>query len=374
MRVRIPICRPVIGERELYYVTKAVEEGWIAKGRYISEFEQRFANYCGCKYGVAVCNGTAALHLALASLDVGKGDEVIIPAFTMAAVAFAVAYTGAKPVLVDADPETWCMSVDEVEWAITDRTRAIIPVHIYGHPCNMDELLAIAEEHNLLIVEDCAEAHGAEVRGKKVGSFGDMGCFSFYTNKIITTGEGGMIVTDDRSLAFRARYLGDMAFEPEPELRFFHQEIGYNYRLTNLQAALGLAQLERIESFIKARRRNAGLYTELLAEIDGITLPVEEKWAKNVYWMYGILIEDDFGISRDKLMLRLAEKGIETRPFFTPMHQLPCFRSRGLFENARYPVAERLGRRGLLLPSGSDLTPEEIEYVVNAIKEARKYS
>ncbi|RLI83344.1 hypothetical protein DRP04_01785 [Archaeoglobales archaeon] len=372
MRVRIPICRPIIGERELYYITKAVEEGWIAKGRYISEFEQRFANYCGCKYGVAVCNGTAALHLALASLDVGKGDEVIIPAFTMAAVAFAVVYTGAKPVLVDADPETWCMSVDEVEWAITDRTRAIIPVHIYGHPCNMDELLAIADEHNLHIIEDCAEAHGAEVRGKKVGSFGDMGCFSFYSNKIITTGEGGMIVTDDRSLASRARYLGDMAFEPELELRFFHQEIGYNYRLTNLQAALGLAQLERIEDFIKARQRNAKLYTELLAEINGITLPVEEKWAKNVYWMYGILIEDNFGISRDKLMLRLAEKGIETRPFFTPMHQLPCFRRRGLFENTHYPVAEELGHKGLLLPSGSDLTLEEIEYIVNAIKEEGK--
>ncbi|MCM8765847.1 MAG: DegT/DnrJ/EryC1/StrS family aminotransferase [Candidatus Omnitrophica bacterium] len=364
----IPVCEPVIGKKELEYVSSCLKTNWISsQGKYIKEFEEKFAKYCGCRYGISTTSGTTALHLALASLGIEKGDEVILPAFTMIATAFAVIYTGATPVLVDADKETWCMDISQIEKKITKRTKAVLPVHIYGHPCNMEPILKLARKYKLLVIEDSAEAHGAEYKGKKVGGLGDIGCFSFYANKIITTGEGGMVVTNNKKIAEKARLLKDLAFSPKK--RFLHLDIGFNYRMTNIQAGMGLAQFERIEEFVNARRKNAELYRQYLKDIKGITLPLEKEWAKNVYWMYGILVEKEFGISRDLLMRELLKKGIETRQFFIPLHKQPVFIKMGLFKNESYPVAEELGKKGMYLPSGSGLREKEIKYIADSIKE-----
>jgi perosamine synthetase len=367
----IPVCEPLLGDRELEYAADCLKTNWISSaGKYISRFEQGFAEYCGCKHGIATTSGTTALHLALAALKIGKGDEVILPSFTMAACVFAVVYTGAKPVLVDSEPETWNMDVTQIERKITPRTKAIMPVHIYGHPCDMEPITEIARKHHLYVIEDAAEAHGAEYKDRKAGSIGDVGCFSFYANKIITTGEGGMIVTSDDEIADRARRLKDQAFSRER--RFLHTEIGFNYRMTNIQAAIGLAQLENIERLVEARRRNAALYYSTLKGIPGLTLPVEKSWARNVYWMYSVVIEKEFGMSRDELMAFLKQKGVDTRTFFIPMHVQPAFRDMGLFRGERYPVSERLGENGLYLPSGSGLTAEQINTVCEAVKEAHR--
>jgi len=311
------------------------------------------------------------LHLALASIGTGKGDEVIIPASTMIATAFAVIYCDATPVLVDAEPETWNMDVNKIEKKITEKTKAIMPVHIYGHPCDMDPIMKLASEHDLYVVEDAAEAHGAEYKGKKAGGIGDIGCFSFYANKIVTTGEGGMVVMNDEEIAERAKSLRNLCFPKEKRI-YLHSEVGYNYRMTNIQAAIGLAQFERIDELAEMRRRNAHLYNEYLKSVKGITLPIEKEWAKNVYWMYSILIEDEFGMSRDELMGELEKKGIETRTFFISMHEQPVFLNRGLFKGERYPVAEELARKGLYLPSSSGLKEEEIKFICDAIKEIKR--
>jgi perosamine synthetase len=364
----IPVCIPFIGEKELEYVVDCIKTNWISsKGKYVEEFEEKFAKYCGCRYGITTTSGTTALHLALASIGLRKGDEVIIPASTMIATAFAVIYCDATPVLVDAEPETWNMDVEKIEDKITDRTKVIMLVHIYGHPCDMDPIMKLAREYNLYVVEDAAEAHGAEYKGRKAGGIGDIGCFSFYANKIITTGEGGMIVTNDEEIAEKARSLKDLAFSKER--RFLHTDLGFNYRMTNIQAAIGLAQFERMDELSERRRRNAHLYNSLLKDIEGIRLPVEKEWAKNVYWMYSILIEDVFGMSRDELMNKLEKKGIETRTFFIPMHMQPVFQNMGLFNGERYPVAEELSRKGMYLPSSSGLKEEEIKYICDAVKE-----
>lgn len=366
----IPVCEPFLGDKELEYVTDCLKSNWISsKGKYIEEFETKFAAYCGCKYGISTTSGTTALHLAVASLGIGSGDEVIIPASTMAATALAVIYTGARPVLVDAERETWNMDVIQIKEKITSKTKALMPVHIYGHPCDMDPIMEIAQRHNLYVIEDAAEAHAAEYKGRKTGSMGHVSCFSFYANKIITTGEGGMMTTNDKSIAEKARRLKDLAHSPEK--RFLHTDIGFNYRMTNIQAAIGLAQLERIDELAEMRRRNAYFYNSRLKDIPGITLPAEKEWVKNVYWMYGILIEDEFGMSRDELMKRLREKGIETRTFFIPMHQQPAFLNKGLFKGESYPVAEELAERGLYLPSGSGLTRDQIEYICQTIREIK---
>lgn len=366
----IPVCEPLLNEKELDYVVDCIKTNWISsKGKYIEAFENGFAHYCGCEYGIATTSGTTALHLALASIGLNPGDEVIVPAFTMIATVFAIIYTGAKPVLVDAEPVTWNIDPAKIEEKITKKTKVILPVHIYGHPCDMNAIMQIAQKYNLWVVEDAAEAHGAEYKGKKAGSIGNVGCFSFYANKIITTGEGGMVVTNDPEIAQRARLLKDLAFSPEK--RFLHMDIGFNYRMTNIQAAIGLAQLEKINSLVEARRGNAQSYNRLLKDIPGIILPVEREGVKNVYWMYGILIEEEFGLSRDELMIMLKERGIETRTFFYPMHQQPVFQEMGLFAGEKYPVAEALSQKGLYLPSGSGLKEEEIENVCRAIKEIR---
>jgi perosamine synthetase len=368
----IPVCIPFIGERELEYVKDCIKTNWISsKGKYVKEFEEKFAEYCGCKYGITTTNGTTALHLALASIGVSRGDEVIIPSFTMIATAFAVIYCGAKPVLVDAERDTWNINVDKIEEKVTDKTKVIMPVHIYGHPCNMDTILKVAKKHNLYVIEDAAEAHGAEYKGKKTGGIGNIGCFSFYANKIITTGEGGMVVTNDKEIAEKAKSLKDLAF-PKGKRIYLHSEVGYNYRMTNIQAAIGLAQFVKINELIERRRKNANLYNKLLRNVEGITLPVEKEWAKNVYWMYSVLIEDGFGINRDELMEELWKKGIETRSFFIPMHKQPVFHNMGLFKGESYPIADELSKKGMYLPSSSGLREEEIRYICNVIKEIKE--
>jgi len=362
----IPVAEPTLADEELKNVVDAVKSGWISsKGKYVSMFEEEFAKYIGVKYGVSTSNGTAALHLALSAIDVKKGDEVIVPTLTFVATANAVIYCNAKPVFVDSHPEYWCMDPEKIEEKITKNTKAIVLVHLYGHPADMDAIMDMAVDHDLYVIEDAAEAHGAEYKGKKVGGIGDIGCFSFYGNKIITTGEGGMCVTNNEELAEKMNLLKNHGMDPQK--RYWYNTMGYNYRMTNLQAAVGVAQLSKIEKFIEIKRKNAELYNFLLEGIDGITLPPEMPWAKNVYWMYSILIdEEEFGIDRDKLMKELEKEGIETRPFFYPMHILPPH-----LRNEKYPVAEFLSKRGINLPSAVTLKREEVEYICQKIKEKR---
>ena len=360
----IPVCEPDLRGRELEYVTDCIQTNWISSaGKYVGEFEERFSEHCGAKYGIACTNGTTALHLAMATLGVAPGDEVIIPTFTMIATANAVTYTGATPVLVDSEFETWNMDVNKIEEKITDITKAIMVMHTYGHPVDMDAVLEIANAHGLYVVEDAAEAHGAEYKGKKIGSLGDVACFSFYGNKIITTGEGGMLVTNNEEIARISRNLRDHAFSTERH--FWHKYLGFNYRMTNLQAAVGLAQVERFDEMVEIRRRNAQYYNQLLRDIEGIRTPPEAPWAKNVYWMYSILIEEEFGHTRDEVRQHLAKHGIETRTFFIPIHVQPIYFHK---YHERFPVAEELCRRGMYLPSASTLTKKDIEYVVDCIR------
>jgi perosamine synthetase len=364
----IPVNEPRIGEQEFAYVNECLRTGWISSaGRFIEEFESRWAAYCGMQYGVAVGNGTVALEAAVACLGLSPGDEVILPTFTIISCAQAVLYAGGVPVLVDADPRTWCMDVAQAAARITPRTRAIMPVHMYGHPVDMAPLWALAEQHGLAIVEDAAEAHGATYRGRRCGGLGDLSCFSFYANKIITTGEGGMILTRDPRLAERARSLRNLCFRPER--RFYHTELGHNFRLTNLQAAVGLAQLERIDDLLAHKRWMGRRYTELLAGTPGLTLPVEEPWATNVYWMYGLVLDETTGMDAVEFSRRLKSRGVETRPFFLGMHEQPAFLERGFFRGEHYPVAERIARQGLYLPSGLTLTDAQAVQVAVAVKE-----
>jgi perosamine synthetase len=372
----IPVNEPLLGERDLQYVTECVRTGWISSaGRFIDEFEQRWAAYCGKRYGIAVSNGTTALQLAVAALDLQPGDEIIMPSFTIISCALAAVYNGAVPVLVDSDPATWCMDVTQIEKKISERTRAIMPVHIYGHPVDMDPILELARARGLAVIEDAAEAHGAEYLSgrdtnpvwRRCGGLGTLSCFSFYANKLVTTGEGGMVVTDDAGLNDKVRSLRNLCFRPER--RFYHLEMGFNFRLTNLQAALGLAQIERIDDIVARKRWMGEEYTRRLKGLRGLQLPVEESWARNVYWMYGTVVLEETGMDATALAQRLKRSGIETRPFFLGMHEQPVFHQRGLFVDERYPVAERLGRQGLYLPSGLALTEEQLSRVCTVLHE-----
>lgn len=367
-RAIIPVCEPTLNGNELKYVQQAVETNWISSaGSFIHEFEARFADKCGARYGIACANGTVAMHLALATLGLEPGDEVIIPTFTMIATINAVTYCGATPVLVDNEPNYWQMDVEQVAAKITPRTKAIVPVHIYGHPVDMDPLMELARQHGITVIEDAAESHGAEYKGRRTGSLGDAAGFSFYGNKIITTGEGGMITTNNREIAKLAWNLRDHAFSTERH--FWHKFVGFNYRMTNLQAAVGLGQVEQLDQFVEARRQHAFDYNARLAGIPGITTPPEAEWAKNVYWMYGILVDKaQYGMSRDELRRVLADNGIETRTFFIPMHCQPIYWN--AYKGQRYPVAEALCRDGFYLPSASSLAPEEIRYITDVIREA----
>jgi len=392
----IPVNQPLMAKNSLSYVTDCIKKGWVSSaGEYVQRFEKSFSQYLKIKHAITTTSGTTALHLALASLGLGPGDEVIIPALTMIAVPYALLYTGAKPVLVDVDPETYNIDPNKIREFImkrckysrtkkvlmdkrTDRAvKAILPVHLYGHPCQMDEIMAISEEFNLFVVEDAAEALGALFYSKRdratslpVGTIGHVGCFSFYANKIVTTGEGGMVVTESDKIAEKARSLKDLAHSPQK--RFFHTELGFNYRMTNLQAALGLAQLEEIERFIEIKQRIASGYRNCLSTVCGLTLPPRKEWARSVCWMYTVLVEKEFGLRRDELMGKLKEKGIETRTFFIPVHLQPLFREDREYKSLSFPVAEELSRKGFYLPSGLALTQDEIQEVTEAIKQIQK--
>jgi len=363
----IPVCEPTLLGNEKKYVNECLDTNWISSaGRFIGLFEEAFASASHAKYGVACANGTVALHLALAALGVGPGDEVILPTFTMIATINAVTYTGATPILVDSEPVTWNMDINQVADKITDKTKVIIPMHTYGHPVDMDPLMALAEQHGVWVLEDAAEAHGAEYRGRRAGGLGHLAGFSFYANKNITTGEGGMITTSNAQLANLIRNLRDHAFSPERH--FWHKYLGFNYRMTNLQAAIGLAQTEKLDELIDRRRGNAGLYNELFSGLPGLVTPPQARDCKNVYWMYSVMVEDAFGMGRDQLRHFLAAEGIETRTFFIPLHFQPIYYQ--AFKGQRFPVAENLCRRGFYYPSASSLTEREIRYIAAATHRA----
>jgi perosamine synthetase len=361
----IPVCEPTLGGNEERYLLECVRTNWISSaGSFITRFEKMFAEFCGTRYAVACTSGTTALQLALYTLGIHEGDEVIIPTFTMVATANTVRHCGATPVFVDAEARTWNIDPAKIAAAITRRTRAIVPVHTYGHPADMDAIREIAHKDRLLVVEDAAEAHGAEYRGRPAGSLGDCACFSFYANKIITTGEGGMITTDNEEFATKAKNIRDHAFSKERH--FWHRALAHNFRMTNMQAAVGVAQMERVDWLVQRRIDNAMLYNSRLGRLKGITLPPATEGVKNVYWMYSILIDDEFGASRDDVRRYLADRAIETRSFFVPMHLQP------IYHRAEYlggfPVSEMLCGKGFYLPSSASLTEENIDFICSQIE------
>ena len=369
----IPVCEPLLAGRELEYVTKAVSAGWISSsGGYVKEFEQAFAKYLDVPCAVTTTSGTAALHLALVAAGIGPGDEVIIPAFTMIATAFAVCYTGAKPVFVDAEAASWNIDAAQLEQKLSPRTKAILPVHIYGHACDMDAIDAVADARDLLVIEDAAEAIGSRYNGKLCGALGDLACFSFFANKLVTTGEGGMVVARDERFAEKLRYYKNLCFPVSGPRRYLHEDIGFNYRMPNVLAAIGLAQLERVDFYLECRRKNAARYDERLRGQRGITTPPSLPYTLSSYWMYGILIEDDFGLSRDDVMAALAAAGIDTRSFFVSMHRQPALEKYGCDVSGAYPVTDQLARKGLYLPSGSGLSEADLNRSVDVLLSLRR--
>ena len=369
----IPVWEPVLDGNEARYVSDCLETNWISSlGRYITRFEESFAAWNDMPHGVAMSSCTAALHASLVALGIGPGDEVIIPDFTLIVSANTVIQAGARPILVDVDETTWCLDPRRIEEAVTPRTKAIMAVHMYGHPCDMPAIGDIAKRRGLAVLEDCAEAHGAEMAGRKVGTFGEASCFSFYGNKILTTGEGGMVLTRDGALAGRLRLLRDQAFELP---RFVHREIGFNYRLTNMQAAIGLAQTEKADEKVARKREIARWYLELFAGCPDLALPGEAPGARSVYWMFGVKLSDRFGQGRDGVMEELRAKGVETRAFFCPMHRQPVFeRADPRFpdRSGRWPVSDDLWKRGLYLPSGLALTRAQAEEVAGKLLDCRR--
>ncbi len=366
----VPVCEPFLGREEVDIVEDAVLSGWISgyKGRYLDEFERRFAEYCGYKYGITTSSCATALLLTLESLGIGKGDEVITTAFTMIATVSAIIHAGATPVLVDIEPDTWNMNADLIKAKITGRTRAIMPVPIYGHPVSIVAIRHIANDYGLHVIEDAAEAIGSEYRTIGPRTFPDASCYSFYVNKMITTGEGGMIVTDSEELADTARKL--KGYDTDPEKRFTHNRLGFNYRMTNMQAAMGCAQMDRIEMLVAKKREIAQWYLDGLADLPWLQMPVEKPWAINSYWVFAMLVKPGFHVDRNNLVARLANAGIETRNFFVPMNQQPALHSLGLLRGEAYPVAEDASQRGLYLPNGTTLTKEQVDYVCGWIRSA----
>jgi len=365
----IPVNEPLLDSNEKKYLNECLDTGWISsEGPFIKQFEQKFSMRVNRMHGIAVCNGTAALDAAIEALGIGAGDEVIMPTFTIISCIGQIVRVGAKPVLVDSDPITWNMDTSQIESKITERTKAIMVVHIFGLPVDMDPVLDIARRHGLKVLEDAAQMHGQTYKGQPCGSFGDISTFSFYPNKHITTGEGGMIVTNDGRLAEDCRSLRNLCFQPQR--RFVHERLGWNLRMTNMQAALGVAQLERLDAFVMRKRGMGRLYTELLSGIQGIQLPLPiTYYAENIYWVYGVVLADEINFDAEEAMRRLTAKGIGSRPFFWPMHEQPVLRKMGLFEGEQYPVAERIARRGFYLPSGMALTETQIEQSAQSLRE-----
>lgn len=362
---KIPIASPSLIGNEKKYVVDCLESNWISSnGVYIEKFEYSFASYIGARHSIACCNGTTALHLALLALGIGFGDEVIVPTLTYVATANAVAYTGAEVVLADCDPLTWNINPDSLESLITRKTKAIIPVPLFGHPCDLEPIFALGEKYGLYVVEDSAEALGAKYKGNFCGSLADISTFSFYGNKTITTGEGGMVVTNDDALAARIRLYKGQGMDPAK--RYWFPVIGYNYRMTNIAAAIGLAQLENIDLFLNKRRKIAAWYTECLSEIPGIVLPTVKEYAEHSWWMYSVLVEDGCRRSRDEMIEALAAHGIETRPFFYPMHTMPVYARRN---TGNLYVSESVASKGMNLPTYYDLSREDVEFIARVLKD-----
>lgn len=363
----IPVNEPLLDGNEKRYVLEALETGWISsEGPFVTKFEEAFAKKTNRKYGIAVSSGTAALEIAVKALDIGPGDEVILPSFTIISCAGAIVKTGAKPVLVDSHPVTWNIDVSKVKEKVTPKTKAIMVVHTYGLPVDIDPILELAGQYSIKVIEDAAEMHGQTYKGKPCGSFGDISTFSFYPNKHITTGEGGMVLTNDDQLLEKCRSMRNLCFKPEQ--RFVHDELGWNYRFTNLQAAVGLAQLEKLNEHIKKKREMGRIYTELLADVLNIQLPLPKTtYAENIYWVYGIVLNNNVPFDAKEVMRELGKQGVGTRPFFWPMHKQPVFNMMGLFIDEDYPVSVRIAKRGFYIPSGLALTKKQIYRVVNIL-------
>lgn len=364
----IPVNEPLLNGNEKKYLCECIDTGWVsAEGPFVKEFEQKMSAVVGRKHGIAVSNGTAALEVAVQALGIGEGDEVIMPAFTIISCAMAVTKLGAVPILVDSDKYTWNMDVNEIEEKITPKTKAIMIVHLYGLPVEVDAILALAKKYDLKVIEDAAEMHGQTYKGKPCGSFGDVSTFSFYPNKHITTGEGGMVVTDNEELAERCRMLRNLCFRKD--IRYVHDEISDNYRFTSLQAAVGLAQLERLDEFVARKRVMGRYYTEQLEDIEGLLLPIEKTdYADNIYWVYGIVLDKQMKIDNKEIQRLLAEEGIGSRTFFWCMHEQPVYQKQKLFEGEQYPIAEYLARKGFYIPSGLALSAEQMEQVVGGVR------
>ena len=368
----IPVNIPLVDGNEKKYLNECIDTGWISsEGPFVKQFEDQFANRVQRKYAIAVTNGTAALDVGIEALGIGPGDEVILPAFTIISCIGQIIRSGATPVLVDSDPLTWNMNLKQVEEKITEHTKAIMVVHIFGLPVDVEPLLEITKNKNIKIIEDAAEMHGQTYYEKPCGSFGDISTFSFYSNKLITTGEGGMLVTDDEQLAMDCRSLRNLCFQPKK--RFVHERLGWNYRMTNLQAALGLAQLERLDEFVQRKRRMGKKYTQGLRVLNEVQLPLEKTdYAENIYWVFGLVLDDSIGFDAEEAIKMLGEKGIGCRPFFCPMNQQPVLREMGFFINESYPVAERLYKQGFYIPSGTALNSEHINHVTKILIEYLK--
>jgi perosamine synthetase len=362
----IRVCEPTLGKEEKKNLISCIDTGWISShGNFITKFEKLFAKKCNAKYAIATSSGSTAIHLACHALGLKKGDEVIMPTITMVATANMVSITGAKPVFVDIDRRTWTIDTEQIEKKINKKTKAIMPVHIYGHPCEMTKILNIAKKHNLLVIEDAAEAHGAKYHDKKIGSIGDLTIFSFFANKNITSGEGGMITTNNKKIFDLLKKLRNQAFSSKRH--FWHSYIGFNYRMTNLQAAIGCAQVKKMEKLVNMRINNAKYFNKYLKNISGIIIPPETENVKNVYWMYTIEVDKkNFGMDAITLRYKLAEKGIETRSFFIPLHLQPIYYNRTF--KKKFPISESIFKNAFYIPSSSHLSKKHKDYIIDVIK------
>ena len=361
----IPLCVPEICGNEWKYMKECLDTGWVSSaGSFVSRFQERFAGYVGVMKAAAVVNGTSALHLALKSLGIKEGDEVIVPSMTFIAPVNAIRYVGATPVFVDVCRDTYVMDTDKIEELITEKTRAILPVHIYGHPVDMDAVMKLSKKYDLYVIEDATESLGSLYKGVHTGTIGHAGCYSFNGNKLITAGNGGMLVTNNLSIFEYANYMSTQAKTLSDNGGFHHEDIGFNYRMSNINAAMGTAQLENIGRFIEAKKRNAKRYSGLLGTVKGIALPVQKEWADNSYWLYSIVIEEDYGESRDALIKRLKENGIETRPFFMPVHLMNPYKE---CKCGDMSVTDYVSQNGLNLPSSVNLTEEDIQRICEVI-------
>ena len=368
LKKKINVCEPLITKNAKKYINDCIDSEWISSaGKYLEDFEKKWSNYCGSDEGIAVTNGTSALQVAFKSLNLQSGDEVIMPSFTIISCATAIIEAGGKPVLVDCYPDTWCLNIEQMKEKINNRTKAILVVHMFGHPAEMDPIIKIVKRHNLYLVEDAAEAHGATYNNKRVGSFGDLACFSFYANKLITTGEGGMVLSNNKKLTKKIRSLRNLSFRSDR--RFYHTEIGYNYRLTNMQAAIGISQIENLQNHIDIKRKNTFLYNNIIRKMDlPLRLPSENENSKSVFWMYGVVLKNK-KLNAKILAEKLENRGIETRPLFLGMHQQPVLKKMKLFNNEKFPVTEELSRFGLYLPSGLKLNKKKIDFICNVLKD-----